>query len=251
MQPNYNSATLFNDVALLVLEHPFQADDNVQLICLPPQGATFTDRNCYAIGWGKSNFDSDSYQVILKKVQLPMVSHPDCQTALRGTRLKGNYRLHNSFVCAGGEAGIDTCTGDGGSPLMCPFSGSETRFYQAGIVSWGIGCGTAGVPGVYAKNSMFTEWINQELQKHRVDGDLFDWAEVIDVEDSCFSFAKHANEIELFFSVSQMAIWTTKCTTYWKIVLVAIYEFWWQPEPNKDLNYVTNRQVLCFVVSTT
>lgn len=174
VQPNYNSATLFNDVALLVLEHPFQADDNVQLICLPPQGATFTDRNCYAIGWGKSNFDSDSYQVILKKVQLPMVSHPDCQTALRATRLKGNYRLHNSFVCAGGEAGIDTCTGDGGSPLMCPFSGSETRFYQAGIVSWGIGCGTAGVPGVYAKNSMFTEWINQELQKHRVDGDLFD-----------------------------------------------------------------------------
>nr|XP_029713678.1 phenoloxidase-activating factor 2-like [Aedes albopictus] len=174
VQPNYNSATLFNDVALLVLEHPFQADDNVQLICLPPQGATFTDRNCYAIGWGKSNFDSDSYQVILKKVQLPMVSHPDCQTALRGTRLGGNYRLHNSFVCAGGEAGIDTCTGDGGSPLMCPFSGSETRFYQAGIVSWGIGCGTAGVPDVYAKNSMFTEWINQELQKHRVDGDLFD-----------------------------------------------------------------------------
>lgn len=174
LQPHYNSAMMFNDVALLVLEQPFQPDDNVQLICLPPQGATFDDKNCYAIGWGKSNFDSDVYQVILKKMQLPIVSHADCQTALRGTRLGGNYRLHNSFLCAGGEAGIDTCTGDGGSPLMCPFRGSDSRFYQAGIVSWGIGCGTAGVPGVYARNSMFTEWINQELQKLGVNNDLFD-----------------------------------------------------------------------------
>ncbi|XP_001655727.2 tryptase [Aedes aegypti] len=174
IQPNYNSAVQFNDIALLVLEQPFQPDENVQLICLPPQGAKFDDENCFATGWGKANFHADSYQVILKKVQLPMVEHAQCQEALRGTRLGRNYRLHNSFTCAGGQDGVDTCTGDGGSPLMCPFRGSETRFYQAGIVAWGIGCGTAGVPGVYVKNSMFTEWINQELQKLGVNDDLFD-----------------------------------------------------------------------------
>lgn len=174
IQPNYNSAVQFNDIGLLVLEQPFKGDENVQLICLPPQGATFSDNNCIATGWGKANFLSDTYQVILKKVELPMVSHSECQAALRRTRLGKNYRLHNSFTCAGGEDGLDTCTGDGGSPLMCPFPDSESRFYQAGIVAWGIGCGTAGVPGVYVKNSMFTGWINQELQKVVVNDDLLD-----------------------------------------------------------------------------
>lgn len=165
IQPHYNSAVQFNNIALLVLDQPMNGEENVQLICLPPQRETFTDENCFATGWGKKNFLSDTYQVILKKVELPMVSHSECQNALRTTRLGENYRLHASFTCAGGEDGVDTCTGDGGSPLMCPFPGSESRFYQAGIVAWGIGCGTPGVPGVYVKTSLFTEWINQELQK--------------------------------------------------------------------------------------
>lgn len=60
----------------------------------------------------------------------------------------------NSFMCAGGEAGkglqtqlkgfifftfliqSDACTGDGGSPLMCPIGG---RWYVVGLVAWGIG----------------------------------------------------------------------------------------------------------------
>ena len=29
------------------------------------------------------------------------------------------FRLHSSFLCAGGIPGKDTCKGDGGSPLVC------------------------------------------------------------------------------------------------------------------------------------
>lgn len=36
--------------------------------------------------------------------------------------------------------------GDGGSPLVCPIPGRYQQYYQAGIVAWGIGCGTE-VPG--------------------------------------------------------------------------------------------------------
>lgn len=164
INPNYNSAYQFNNIALIVLKNAFQAKGNVKLICLPPQGMTFFNEDCFVAGWGKTNFDSDSNQVILKKIQLPMMEHRNCEKALRSTRLGPVFILHHSFVCAGGQAGVDACTGDGGSPLMCPFPGTERRYYQAGIVAWGIGCGTAGVPGVYTKNSLFTEWINNQIQ---------------------------------------------------------------------------------------
>jgi kallikrein len=49
------------------------------------------------------------YQVILKKVELPVVPNTRCQNALRRTRLGPHFKLHDSFVCAGGEAGRDTC----------------------------------------------------------------------------------------------------------------------------------------------
>merc|ERR1712098_743757 len=42
-----------------------------------------------------------------------------CQNKLRTTRLGSRFRLHPSFMCAGGVPGKGTCTGDGGGPLMC------------------------------------------------------------------------------------------------------------------------------------
>lgn len=38
-----------------------------------------------------------------------MVDNDECQRRLRETRLGRFFRLHDSFVCAGGEAGRDTC----------------------------------------------------------------------------------------------------------------------------------------------
>jgi hypothetical protein len=49
------------------------------------------------------------YWVILKKVQLPVVPRDVCVEALRKTRLGPFFKLHESFICAGGEQGRDTC----------------------------------------------------------------------------------------------------------------------------------------------
>lgn len=50
------------------------------------------------------------FQVILKKIQLPIVPFDECQNALRTTRLGKFFILHESFICAGGKEGKDTCT---------------------------------------------------------------------------------------------------------------------------------------------
>ncbi|KXJ68995.1 hypothetical protein RP20_CCG000602 [Aedes albopictus] len=165
LHPNFNRNLLFNDVALLVVEDPFTAAENVQLACLPPQRMDFTSENCFAAGWGKTAFDANSYHEILKRVSLAMVQRAQCQNALRTTRLGYRFRLHGSFICAGGEEGIDTCTGDGGSPLVCPVEGVANKYYQAGIVAWGINCGQAGIPGVYVRTSLYSNWIGDELTK--------------------------------------------------------------------------------------
>ena len=58
------------------------------------------------------------------------------------------------------DGGIDSCQGDSGGPLVCKQeSWYGTQLYQAGIVSWGIGCALEGYPGVYGSTSSYYQWI--------------------------------------------------------------------------------------------
>ena len=73
------------------------------------------------------------YQVTLKQVEIDIVEFEECQDRLRKTRLGIDFNLHKSFVCGGGEKGIDTCTGDGGGPLVCPSSNGSNAYIQVCI----------------------------------------------------------------------------------------------------------------------
>ncbi|XP_055917330.1 phenoloxidase-activating factor 2-like [Eupeodes corollae] len=165
IHPKYNKNNLFNDVALLFLKSPFDLAQHINTVCLPPPGFVFDFSKCFATGWGKDQFENGKYQNILKKIELPIVPSYVCQDNLRKTRLGNYFKLNPSFICAGGERGKDTCEGDGGSPLVCPIETAENRFYQSGIVAWGIECGKENVPGVYVNVALFREWIDEELEK--------------------------------------------------------------------------------------
>lgn len=99
----------------------------------------------------------------LRKVQIPVKDKENCEQVLKTTRLGDAFTLHESFLCAGGEAGRDTCNGDGGGPLVCPIANTD-RYVQVGVVSWGIGCGTEKIPGVYTAVPKFRNWIKAELE---------------------------------------------------------------------------------------
>ncbi|CAG9853718.1 unnamed protein product [Phyllotreta striolata] len=172
--PNFNNGNLFNDFALLILQQSVVKADNVGTICLPRQGQRISSRNCFVSGWGKDQFGkSGQYQTILKKIELPTVDRSRCQRLLRGTRLGGQFILDKSFVCAGGEQGKDVCTGDGGSPLVCPDPDNPSRYMQAGIVAWGIGCGDENIPGVYGDVSQFRSWIDNEVSRLNIDNTAY------------------------------------------------------------------------------
>ncbi|KAI9585411.1 phenoloxidase-activating factor 2-like [Glossina fuscipes] len=161
---NYDRNTLHNDVALLILEESLHWEENIRPICLPEPNINFDGSKCLASGWGKDKQGREGrYQVILKSIALQVVPHSTCENQLRQAGLGVHFNLHKSFLCAGGEIGKDTCKGDAGSPLVCPIPGVEGRYYQAGIVSWGIGCGAQNVPGVYTSIPQARQWISDQL----------------------------------------------------------------------------------------
>ncbi|CAL4096278.1 unnamed protein product, partial [Meganyctiphanes norvegica] len=109
-----------------------------------------------------------AYQKIMKAATVPGISDTQCEAMLRGTRLGPTFTLHKSFNCAGGTK-EDACEGDGGSPLVCPNTNNnnnpnQPQYVQMGIVSWGIGCGIPGNPGVYASIPKSLDWIKNTIQ---------------------------------------------------------------------------------------
>lgn len=212
IHPNYNSRTISNDIALLILAEPVRLANHINTICLPPPQHRFPPTGrCFVSGWGKDNYGG-RFQAILKRVSVPLVDRATCQRALRRTGLGRFFRLHHSFLCAGGEQG-DSCRGDGGSPLVCPAekrvenenpwpveqenedidaTGNdeededdsfvaaqhirssfvndddavvEPPFYQAGIVSWGIGCNEQ-VPAAYVNVASFRTWVDGVMTRN-------------------------------------------------------------------------------------
>jgi len=162
----FYAGTLYNDLAILRMDKPvdFARNPHVSPACLPDAFSDFTGQRCWTTGWGKDAFgDYGKYQNILKEVDVPVISNRQCETQLQQTRLGYDFKLHNGFLCAGGEEGKDACKGDGGGPLVCERAGS---WYLVGIVSWGVGCGQPGVPGVYVKVSHYLDWIRQITNKY-------------------------------------------------------------------------------------
>jgi len=161
---DFNGRRLNDDVAILLLKEPVPLQEHIDTLCLPEPGETFdAPIECIATGWGKDAFDGGKFQTVLKLVPLPLVPHADCQAKLRTTRLRKYFALDRSFTCAGGVGTKDTCTGDGGSPLACQDPRNPDRYVQLGVVSWGIGCGLEGVPGVYADVNQQVDWIHRQL----------------------------------------------------------------------------------------
>ncbi|XP_058118748.1 inactive CLIP domain-containing serine protease A28-like [Anopheles coustani] len=158
--PKYKRIPIQNDIAILYLEEKVEYQPHIQPICLPQATDSFDGQRCIANGWGTVK---GTYATIMKKISLPVVPRARCERMLQFAGLGPFYRLPQGFMCAGGEANVDTCKGDGGSPLACKQTNGS--FVLAGIVSWGIGCGGENLPGAYVSVSDFVPWINEEIYK--------------------------------------------------------------------------------------
>ncbi|MGI0119247.1 serine protease [Zooshikella sp. RANM57] len=152
--PQYNSRSSDNDIALVKLSRPIQADVstikladiNIHHSAAQP-GATTT-----VSGWGstQANFRR-ALPNKLREVDVPIVAQQECQQAY--------YGLTDNMVCAGySQGGKDSCQGDSGGPLFVKW---YNTLYQVGVVSFGSGCARPGYPGVYTKVANYNDWIKK------------------------------------------------------------------------------------------
>jgi trypsin len=150
VHPDYDGETLANDVALLHLARPTgYTPANLPVgRALEVAGATVI-----VAGWGQTEAGSES--AVLREVEVPLVSDPQCRAAY------GDWFSAEVMICAGDleNGGIDSCYGDSGGPLFSTLGGS---FTLVGVVSWGDDfCAEPGRPGVYAQISALLPWISR------------------------------------------------------------------------------------------
>lgn len=159
LHPKYNFFTYEYDLALVKLDSPIQFAPHISPICLPATDDLLVGETATVTGWGRLS-EGGVLPSILQEVQVPIVSNERCKSMfLRAGRQEV---IPDIFLCAGHErGGHDSCQGDSGGPLQV--KGKDQRYFLAGIISWGIGCGEANLPGVCTRISKFVPWILQTV----------------------------------------------------------------------------------------
>ncbi|GAB5577118.1 transmembrane protease serine 2 [Prionailurus iriomotensis] len=126
--------------------------------CLPMHGQTFSlNETCWITGFGKTKETDEKTSPFLREVQVNLIDFKKCNDFL----VYDSY-LTPRMMCAGDlRGGRDSCQGDSGGPLVCE---QNSRWYLAGVTSWGTGCGQRNKPGVYTKVTEVLPWIYSEME---------------------------------------------------------------------------------------
>ncbi|XP_017008811.2 spaetzle-processing enzyme [Drosophila takahashii] len=153
-----------NDIALVRLKRSVTYTDYVRPICLPSNDMLqnkFVDYGMDVAGWGLTEKMEPSEKKL--KIEVTVWNLTRCQEQYN-TFFK--VKMDDTQLCAGGQAGKDTCGGDSGGPLMVYINtGGRDVFYIAGVTSYGTKpCGLKGWPGVYTRTGAFVNWIQQKLE---------------------------------------------------------------------------------------
>jgi secreted trypsin-like serine protease len=150
----YNSNTMQNDISLIKVSTPIYFNQDVQAVCAPDSANLYEYRKCQCSGWGTLSSGGSCCPDILQAVVMNVTTNTFCSTAY-GSK----YPIYSDMICASDNIGgteRDSCQGDSGGPLTV--KESDGTFRLVGIVSWGIGC-ASGYPGVYARTSVFNDWV--------------------------------------------------------------------------------------------
>uniref|UniRef100_A0A2S2QSA4 Trypsin-1 n=1 Tax=Sipha flava TaxID=143950 RepID=A0A2S2QSA4_9HEMI len=153
---NFDVNSYNHDVALLRLRKSVSFSKSVRPICLPSATREPSGKLGTVVGWGRVS-EGGNLADIVQEVQVPILSLAQCRASkYRPQRITAN------MICAG-KGVEDSCQGDSGGPLLVN-SDSDDKLEIVGIVSWGVGCGRPGYPGVYTRVTKYLDWIQKNMR---------------------------------------------------------------------------------------
>ncbi|GAU91994.1 hypothetical protein RvY_04147-2 [Ramazzottius varieornatus] len=162
IHPKFNFLTFENDLALLRLTEQVKLAPHIIPACIAPY-KNYTGTLGTITGWGRLA-QGGALPPVLHKVDVPFISKHDCETWFdAGDR---HQDIESVFICAGfKDGGRDACQGDSGGPIVQKVDG---RWSIVSVISWGIGCAEANLPGVSTLVPLFEDWI-----KASTNGDVY------------------------------------------------------------------------------
>ena len=164
-----------NDIALLHLSSPARGPGEQLLGAAMARSLLHDGTSATVAGFGMTQVQpitgdaSGSGSDHLLQVGLPVVERKECARILakvyKMTPEQIDF-LDESTVCAGDPVagGKDACHGDSGGPLAVDVT---SRQVQAGVVSWGPGCGQRDTVGVYTSVGYYEDWIKRFVKEAR------------------------------------------------------------------------------------
>nr|XP_021195380.2 polyserase-2 [Helicoverpa armigera] len=137
-----NAVRDINDIAVLTLDKKLKFTENVRPICLPEDSMDFRNLPLTVAGWGKTRQGALTSSRYLLETKVQIVDSDKCKkSAIYRDNLVGD-----TMMCAY-SLGKDACQGDSGGPLFSTHRRSyNKKWYQVGIVSWGIDCAMPDYP---------------------------------------------------------------------------------------------------------
>jgi len=157
--PQFNEATLNNDIGVVSIPSALTFSNAVQAVRLPTaaEGAqTFNGILAIVSGWGAIS-NLIGVQDYLRWVDMRVIPNAECSQVFGPTHVVSHVLCGVGYTSPSNQG---HCGGDSGGPLVT-YIGNET--VQIGVVSFGAenGCGYS-FPSGYMRTGHFIEWINSQ-----------------------------------------------------------------------------------------
>ncbi|XP_017044825.1 serine protease snake [Drosophila ficusphila] len=156
VHPSYgeddDTGTRKNDIAIVELEREAVLNEYVAPACLPAESGN-EHSHLRAAGWGATSEGGLSSSHLLK-VSLERFEEQQCSE-----RLEQKIDVRTQLCAGSRNSSADTCYGDSGGPVFVQHPRYSCLKEVIGITSYGLVCGVRGLPSVYTKVHLYTDWI--------------------------------------------------------------------------------------------
>ncbi|XP_058020808.1 serine protease 55-like [Ahaetulla prasina] len=151
---DFNSTSLRNNIALILLDSPINFSEKTTPICLPLLQDLSIWHDCWVATWKTIMADNvEELTHILTKVEVTLIDRDVCSKEIQGL-------IGNVFCAVSKENMEENCEVERGSPLFCD-SGSNMKWFVVGIASWGGNCDPEASPTVYTAIFSYLDWIQK------------------------------------------------------------------------------------------